>query len=105
LSIYCEAGGLATNYYVNGGTNSSVGIKAGIDIIMGGVGFLGPIGFERQLALIGTKNINNLVRLAQRRFYLNPLFRQIIIQSVFRVIMLLPCPYLYIFLFMILTII
>jgi RHS repeat-associated protein len=39
------SGGLATNYYMNGGTNSSVGIKAGIDIIMGGVGFLGPIGF------------------------------------------------------------
>ncbi|HTN06665.1 DUF6443 domain-containing protein [Agriterribacter sp.] len=39
------SGGLATNYYVNGGTNSSVGIKASIDIIMGGVGFLGPIGF------------------------------------------------------------
>ena len=39
------SGGLATNYYMNGGTNSSVGIKAGFDIIMGGVGFLGPIGF------------------------------------------------------------
>lgn len=37
--------GLAGNYYVNGGTNSSVGIKASLDIIMGGVGFLGPIGF------------------------------------------------------------
>lgn len=30
---------------MNGGTDASVGIKAGIDIIMGGVGFLGPIGF------------------------------------------------------------
>jgi len=37
--------GLAGNYYMNGGTNSSVGIKASLDIIMGGVGFLGPIGF------------------------------------------------------------
>jgi hypothetical protein len=37
--------GLAGNYYANGGTNSSVGIKASLDIIMGGVGFLGPIGF------------------------------------------------------------
>ena len=39
------SGGLATNYYMNGGTNSSVGIKASLDIIMGGVGFFGPIGF------------------------------------------------------------
>lgn len=37
--------GLAGNYYASGGTNSSVGIKASLDIIMGGVGFLGPIGF------------------------------------------------------------
>lgn len=35
--------GLAGNYYANGGTNSSVGIKAGIDVIMGGVGFLGML--------------------------------------------------------------
>ncbi len=39
------SGGLATNYYMDGGTNYSVGIKASLDIIMGGVGFLGPIGF------------------------------------------------------------
>ncbi|MFC1224442.1 hypothetical protein ACFE6N_11575 [Pedobacter sp. BG31] len=32
-------------YYYNGGTDASVGIKAGIDIVMTGVGFLGPIGF------------------------------------------------------------
>jgi hypothetical protein len=38
-------GGLTINYYLNGGTNPSVGIKAGVDIIMGSIGFLGPIGF------------------------------------------------------------
>jgi hypothetical protein len=37
--------GLAGNYYANGGTDASVGIKASIDVIMGGVGFLGPVGF------------------------------------------------------------
>ncbi|MDD3174681.1 MAG: hypothetical protein PHF63_13645 [Herbinix sp.] len=37
--------GLATNYYMNGGTDYSVGIKAGIDIVMGLGGFIGPIGF------------------------------------------------------------
>jgi RHS repeat-associated protein len=31
-------------YYSNGGTDSAVGIKAGIDTIMGVVGFFGPIG-------------------------------------------------------------
>lgn len=33
------------DYYSNGGTNASVGIKASIDVAMGVVGFLGPIGF------------------------------------------------------------
>gem|GEM_PF-1699094 len=37
--------GLATNYYMNGGTDYSVGIKSIIDITMGVVGFMGPIGF------------------------------------------------------------
>ena len=37
--------GLATNYYMNGGTDYSVGIKSTIGIAMGVVGFLGPIGF------------------------------------------------------------
>jgi len=37
--------GLATNYYMNGGTDYSVGIKSSIDIAMGVVGFLDPIGF------------------------------------------------------------
>lgn len=35
--------GLTKNYYMNGGTNSSVGIKASLDLIMGGVGFSGSI--------------------------------------------------------------
>ncbi|MBC7508370.1 MAG: RHS repeat-associated core domain-containing protein, partial [Ferruginibacter sp.] len=35
----------AGNYYANGGQKSSVGIKATIDVVMGAVGFLGPIGF------------------------------------------------------------
>lgn len=33
------------SYYYNGGTDWQVGAKAGLDIIMTGVGFLGPIGF------------------------------------------------------------
>ena len=33
------------NYYNNGGTDMSVGIKSALDITMTGVGFLGPIGF------------------------------------------------------------
>jgi len=33
----------AIMYYANGGTNSSVGIKAGLDIVMTGVGFLGQL--------------------------------------------------------------
>ncbi len=37
--------GLATNYYMNGGTDYLVGIKSTIDIAMGVVRFLGPIGF------------------------------------------------------------
>ena len=37
--------GLATNYYMNGGADYSVGIKSTIDIAMGVVRFLGPIGF------------------------------------------------------------
>jgi len=32
-------------YYYNGGDDWQVGVKAGLDIIMTGVGFLGPIGF------------------------------------------------------------
>ena len=38
-------GARAGAYYMNGGKDSSVGIKAGLDIVMTGVGFLGPIGF------------------------------------------------------------
>jgi RHS repeat-associated protein len=34
----------AGNYYYNGGTDWQVGTKASLDIIMTGVGFLGPIG-------------------------------------------------------------
>jgi hypothetical protein len=36
---------LATNYYMNGGLDYSVGIKSSVDIVMGVVGFLGPVGF------------------------------------------------------------
>lgn len=32
-------------YYYNGGTDWQVGTKATLDVIMTGVGFLGPIGF------------------------------------------------------------
>ncbi len=39
------SGGLAINYYNNGGTNNSVWMKSALDIGMGYVGFLGPIGF------------------------------------------------------------
>jgi hypothetical protein len=39
------SGGLAINYYKNGGTNNSVWMKSALDIGMGYVGFLGPIGF------------------------------------------------------------
>ena len=35
----------AINYYAHGGKGYTVGAKAGLDIIMTGVGFLGPIGF------------------------------------------------------------
>jgi hypothetical protein len=35
----------AYNYYNNGGSDWSVYTKSGIDVIMTGVGFLGPIGF------------------------------------------------------------
>jgi hypothetical protein len=35
----------ATSYYKNGGQNWEVGAKATLDIIMTGVGFLGPVGF------------------------------------------------------------
>ncbi|MES2063591.1 MAG: DUF6443 domain-containing protein [Bacteroidota bacterium] len=35
----------AAMYYFNGGKGSAVGIKAAADIIMTGVGFLGPVGF------------------------------------------------------------
>jgi hypothetical protein len=37
--------GRAANYYNNGGSGSAVGIKATLDIAMGIVGFLGPVGF------------------------------------------------------------
>ena len=33
------------NYYVNGGRDWEVGTKAALDVVMTGVGFLGPIGF------------------------------------------------------------
>ena len=39
------SGGLAYNYYNNGGTSNSVWMKTTLDIGMGAVGFLGPIGF------------------------------------------------------------
>jgi hypothetical protein len=32
-------------YYYNGGTNWQVGTKAALDVVMTGVGFLGPVGF------------------------------------------------------------
>ncbi len=32
-------------YYYDGGGDASVGIKAGLDVVMTGVGFLGPVGF------------------------------------------------------------
>ncbi|SDX56608.1 hypothetical protein [Aequorivita viscosa] len=35
----------AYNYYSNGGQGSEVGIKTTLDIVMTGVGFLGPVGF------------------------------------------------------------
>lgn len=35
----------AGSYYYNGGTDWQVGAKAALDVIMTGVGFLGPIGF------------------------------------------------------------
>nr|HQI60474.1 hypothetical protein [Tenuifilaceae bacterium] len=35
----------AGSYYYNGGTDWQVGAKATLDVIMTGVGFLGPIGF------------------------------------------------------------
>lgn len=35
----------AGSYYYHGGTDWKVGAKSGLDIIMTGVGFLGPIGF------------------------------------------------------------
>jgi hypothetical protein len=35
----------AGGYYAHGGHGSAVAIKAGLDAVMTGVGFLGPIGF------------------------------------------------------------
>ena len=34
----------ASSYYLNGGTDWKVGVKAGLNIFMTGVVFLGPIG-------------------------------------------------------------
>ena len=39
------SGGLMVNYYRNGGTDNSVWMKTALDVGMGYVGFLGPIGF------------------------------------------------------------
>ena len=34
------------DYYINkGGTDWKVGVKAGMDLVITGVGFLGPVGF------------------------------------------------------------
>jgi hypothetical protein len=45
VSTSLISGGLAINYYRNGGTDNSVWMKSALDIGMGYVGFLGPIGF------------------------------------------------------------